>query len=172
MNRKLAAEIHSHLLDAAAALRQAEYAAQRLRNREERRGFTTLLINVTMPLHFELLRALYSEHPELRPPEEDRIIDCTLRWEDVSLPKSVSTQNLDAAILGVLTPRLQKVAKVITDAAALCKKLRAKNRFHIIGARIIALADAGFIEGAGDLRMWRYSEVRLLPSGAGQITAH
>ena len=58
------------------------------------------------------------------------------------------------------------------DAADRCKKLRSKNRFDIIGARIVALAEAGFIEGAGDLRMWRYSEVRLLPSGAGQVTAH
>ena len=33
--------------------------------------------------------------------------------------------------------------------------------FEIIAARIIALAEAGRIEGAGDLRMWRHSEVRL-----------
>ena len=34
---------------------------------------------------------------------------------------------------------------------------------EIIGARIVALAEAGRIEGAGDLRMWRHSEVRLRP---------
>jgi hypothetical protein len=32
---------------------------------------------------------------------------------------------------------------------------------EIIAARIIALAETGRIEGAGDLRKWRHSEVRL-----------
>ena len=123
-----------------------------------------LLTDVTMPLHFGLLRTLYDEHPELRPPSRDPPrISSTLRWEEVSLPKSVSTKNLDAAILEVLTSRLQKVARVIPNAAERCKALRARNRFEIIGARIVALAEAGRIEGAGDLRMWRHSEVRLRP---------
>jgi hypothetical protein len=35
--------------------------------------------------------------------------------------------------------------------------------YEMLGARIVALAKAGRIEGAGDLRMWRHSEVRLRP---------
>jgi len=35
--------------------------------------------------------------------------------------------------------------------------------YEMLGARIVPLAEAGRIEGAGDLRMWRYSEVKLLP---------
>jgi Protein of unknown function len=162
MNRDIAEEIHKHLLAAAAALRRAERAGQKLRIKRERRDFMELLIDVTMPLHFELLRALYRQHPELRPPEKGEI-SSTLRWEEVSLPKSVSTNDLDAAILEVLTARLQKVAKVITDTAERCRALRGKSRFDIISARIIALAEAGRIEGAGDLRKWRNSEVRLRP---------
>lgn len=164
MNRALAEEIHKHLLAAVAALRRAERAGDKLRTKQERRDFLELLTDVTMPLQFRLLRALYKEHPELRPPSGDPPqISSTLRWEEVSLPKSVSTKDLDAAILEVLTSRLQKVARVIPEAAERCKALRAKDRFDIIGARIVALAKAGRIEGAGDLRMWRHSEVRLRP---------
>jgi hypothetical protein len=52
---------------------------------------------------------------------------------------------------------------VITKTAERCTALEAPNRFEIIAARIVALAEAGRIEGAGDLRMWRHSEVRLRP---------
>jgi hypothetical protein len=31
----------------------------------------------------------------------------------------------------------------------------------VLGARIVALAEAGRLEVYGDLRKWRYSEVRL-----------
>jgi hypothetical protein len=31
----------------------------------------------------------------------------------------------------------------------------------LVGVRIRALAEAGRLEGEGDLRKWRYSEVRL-----------
>ena len=86
-----------------------------------------------------------------------------LRWEDVSLPKSVSMDDLDAAIFAVLKPRSQKMAKVIPEAAERCKALKARSRFEIIGARIQALAEAGLIEGAGDLQRWANSEVKLLP---------
>lgn len=164
MNQALAGEIHKHLLAAASALRRAEAAGRKLRVKNERRDFMELLTDVTIPLHFELLRALYEAHPKLRPPPRDPPeISSTLRWKDVTLPKSVSAKDIDAAILAVLTPRLQKVGKVITGAAERCKPLRTKDRYDIIGARIVALADAGRIEGAGDLRMWRHSEVRLPP---------
>lgn len=165
MKRDLAEEIHKHLLAAVAALRRAERLGDKLRTKQERRAFLDLLTDVTIPLHFELLRALYKEHPKLRPPpsRDPPRISSTLRWEKVSLPKSVSTTDLDAAILAELTSRSQKVARVIGKVEKRCKALKTRNRLEIIGARIVALAEAGRIEGAGDLRMWRHSEVRLRP---------
>jgi hypothetical protein len=40
-------------------------------------------------------------------------------------------------------------------------RARAPASAAVIGARIQALAEADRIESAGDLRKWRYSEVRL-----------
>jgi hypothetical protein len=77
------------------------------------------------------------------------------------LPDSIREGDIDAAIFEALTPRLQKTSMVITKTAERCKELTAPNRFEIIAARIVALAEAGRIEGAGDLRMWRHSEIRL-----------
>jgi hypothetical protein len=163
MDRKLAEEIHEHLLDASDALRRAEWAGQKLKGYEERKALIELMADVITPLHFELMPALYAEHPQLKPPHEPSSISSLLRWEDVSLPKSVSTEDLDAAIFAVLKPRSQKVAKVIPEAAERCKAPKARNRFEIIGAGILALAEAGRIEGAGDLQRWMHSEVKLLP---------
>jgi len=163
VDQKLAGEIHEHLLDASDALRRAEWAGQKLKGYEERKALIELMADVITPLHFELMPALYAEHPQLKPPNEPSSISSVLRWEDVSLPKSVSTEDLDAAIFAALRPRSQKVAKVIPEAAERCKALMARNRFEIIGARILALAEAGRIEGAGDLQRWMHSEVKLLP---------
>src|SRR4051794_23885553 len=99
MSPDLAAEIHKHLHEAAEALRRAEYDGKKLRTKDERLVFMQLLTGVTMPLHFELLRALYAEHPELRPPPRDPpSIDSTLRWEEVSLPDSIREADIDTAV--------------------------------------------------------------------------
>src|ERR1700740_3631447 len=145
MDRKLAEEIHEHLLDASDALSRAERAGQKLKGYKERKAFIDLMADVIVPLHFEPIAALYAEHPQLEPEHEPSSISSVLRWEDVSLPKSVSAEDLDAAIFAVLKPRSQKVAKVIPEAAERCKALKARNRFEIIGARILALAEAGRI---------------------------
>ena len=163
MDRDLAAEIHTHLLDAANALRRAERAGQKLKSMNERGTFIELLADVIVPLHFKLLRALYREHPDLEPPREKPQIDSTLRWEEVSLPPSMTEADIDAMIFKLLKPRLQKMAKVVGDAFMRFQELAMPVSPEIIAARIIALAEAGRVEGAGDLRMWRHSEVRLLP---------
>ena len=95
------------------------------------------------------------------PSDEIPAIDSTLRWEEVSLPPSVSEADLDRIIFSVMTSRLLKTARVINDAAAQCRKLGLPIDIEILSARIGALAEAGRIEGAGDLRKWRHSEVRL-----------
>jgi hypothetical protein len=162
MDRDQATEIRKHLLAAAAALDRATQAIFKL-GKEEREAYVEVLFDVQDALHFGLLRALYAEHPELKPPGEKPRISSTLRWEGVSLPASIREADIDAAIFKALTPRLQKTSAVITKTAERCTALEAPNRFEIIAARIVALAEAGRIEGAGDLRMWRHSEVRLLP---------
>lgn len=113
-------------------------------------------------LEFELLKAVYDEHPELRPPpNETPVISSLLRWEDVSLPPSASEADLDAIILAELRPSSRKMALVIGNAVSRCKDLGLPISDEMIGARLIALAEAGRIEGLGDLRKWRHSEVRL-----------
>jgi Protein of unknown function len=96
-----------------------------------------------------------------RPLQEETAIDSDLRWEDVTLPASVSETDLDAIIFSALMPRLQKTAMVIANAMNRCDERALSLGAEIIGARIRALAEAWRIEHAGDLRRWRYSEVRL-----------
>ena len=92
---------------------------------------------------------------------EPPVISSTLRWRDVSLPASVSEANLDRIIFSVMTSRLQKTAMVIVKALERCKELDLPIDADILGARLGALAESDRIEGAGDLRKWRHSEVRL-----------
>ena len=92
---------------------------------------------------------------------EPPVISSTLRWEDVSLPASISAADLDQIIFSVMTSRLQKTAMVIVKALERCKELDLPINAEIVGARLGALDESGRIEGAGDLRKWRYSEVRL-----------
>jgi len=52
---------------------------------------------------------------------------------------------------------------IIAEATDRCAELGLPVSDEMIGARLIALAEAGQIEGKGDLRMWRFSEVQLKP---------
>jgi hypothetical protein len=85
----------------------------------------------------------------------------TLRWEEVSLPEAISEADLDQIILSVMTSRSQKAAMVVGKAVERCREFDLPINAEILGARIGALAEADRIEGAGDLRYWRHSEVRL-----------
>lgn len=78
----------------------------------------------------------------------------------MTLPESVSEADLDAIIFSVLTSRLQKTAMVVGKAMAHCREHGLPVGAEIIGARIQALA-SDRVEGAGDLRQWCHSEVRL-----------
>ena len=79
------------------------------------------------------------------------------------MPPSMTEAEIDAMIFKLLKPRLQKMAKVVGEAFMCFEELAMPLSPEIIAARVIALAEAGRIEGAGDLRMWRHSEVRLWP---------
>ncbi len=93
--------------------------------------------------------------------QEEPHISSTLRWEDVRLPDSVSVTDLDALIFSVMKEKWQKTAFVIAMASRQPNAHAMSLEYEVIGARIVALADAGQIESAGNLSMWRHSEVRL-----------
>jgi hypothetical protein len=69
--------------------------------------------------------------------------------------------DLDAAILSKLRPHFLKVAKVISDVVRAFDEQGLSIDAETISARIRLLADIDRIEGVGDLRKWRFSEVRL-----------
>jgi len=77
------------------------------------------------------------------------------------LPPSVSEANVDRIIFAELQPRSRKVALIVGNAVSRCKEVGLPISSEMIGARLIALAEANQIEGFGDMREWRFSEVRL-----------
>jgi Protein of unknown function len=93
-------------------------------------------------------------------PEEDRI-SSTLRWKDVVLPASVTAADIDALIFPHLVENWRKVARIVGDVLTACNARSIPLSAEVIGARIRELAETGQIESAGNLTMWRYSEVRL-----------
>jgi hypothetical protein len=84
-----------------------------------------------------------------------------LQWDQVRLPPSISEADLDGVLFSVLTRWPQKMAMVLGKAIGRCKELGWPISKDVLGARIQVLAEAGHIESFGDLRMWRFSEVRL-----------
>jgi hypothetical protein len=50
---------------------------------------------------------------------------------------------------------------VLAKSLDRCKELGLPISCDVLAARIQDLAEAGRVEGAGDLRKWRHSEVRL-----------
>jgi hypothetical protein len=163
MDKAQATEIQGHLLAAGDAINKASAVIVEL-DTEDRAMFAGPLGKLVSCLHYEMLALIYARHPELRPFEdEEAVINSDLRWEDVTLPASASASEteLDAIIFSVLTSRLQKTAMVIAKAMKHCDERALPVSAEIVGARIRALAESDRIESAGDLRKWRYSEVRL-----------
>jgi len=162
MDRKQAAKIQRHMLDAAKAINRASEIIFTLDEEEDREALATPLQEIILALHFKLLRAVYNRYPDLRPPEPDRsMIDTARRWEDIVLPGSVSETDLDTAIFSALSSRWQKTTVVLTRALERCETLGLPVDLQVLGARIQALAEADRLESEGDLRKWRYSELRL-----------
>ncbi len=160
MDRNQAAVVHKHLLEAAAALDRTTQAMFKL-DKAERQTWADMLFDAHDALHFGLLRALYAEHPELRPADGVPEVSSTLRWEDVVLPERISAEDIDAAIAEALALDWQKTAMVIARALPRCQELATAISTDILGARIVVLVEAGRIDGVGDPRKWRHSEVRL-----------
>jgi hypothetical protein len=154
-------EIEEYLLEAATAIDLASSIACRL-SREEREAIAVPLVDLYSALHFELLGAVYDQHPELAPPDvELPVVSSMLRRDDVVLPPTVSEADIDAILFSVLTDQLQKIAMIVGKAAERSEALGLPTSSEIFGARVVALAEAGRIEAKGDIRKWRHSEVRL-----------
>jgi hypothetical protein len=160
MDRAQAIEIERHLLAIDDALRKAIKAIFEL-DKEDRQTFVEPLGELGSCLHFKMLELVYAYYPELRRSGEPLTISSELQWKEVTLPESVSEADLDTIIFSMLLPRVQKTAMVIGKAMAHCREHWLPVEAEIIGARIQALAESSRIEGVGDLRQWRHSEVRL-----------
>ena len=161
MDRDKAAEIHKLLLDIADAYGRAELAIGKL-DRNDRVAFANQLGIVSEAIHEELLPVIYKMYPDLRPPsEEPPHIISTLRWEEVSLPPTVTTAAIDELILSCMKPLWRKTAMVVGKAVQRSQQKGLLVSDQIIAARIEALAEAGLIDNQGDVRKWRHSEVRL-----------
>ena len=91
---------------------------------------------------------------------QDRICSA-LRWSDASLPRSVTEADLDALIYSQLAQNWRKVARIVGCTMQSCEARSIPVSGEVIVARVPALVETGKIEGAGNLSMWRHSEVRL-----------
>jgi Protein of unknown function len=84
-----------------------------------------------------------------------------LRWDQVRLEPPLSEKDVDDIIFPFLTPHWRKVAMVIAHALVRIREQSLPLSDEIIAARIEKLVESDRLEGNGDLRMWRFSEVRL-----------
>lgn len=158
MNREQSEEILDYLLEAARELDEARAAASVLGEQDEdARSLENLLVRLTS----ELLDGMFERFADLMPYGEFPAISSTLRWEAVSLPPSVSENDLDQIIFAHMTSRWQKMAMILWNTVKASDKAGLPISDAMFAARIHALVEAGQFEGQGDLRCWRHSEVRL-----------
>jgi Protein of unknown function len=161
MDETQAAEIKRLLLEASRAIDRAGEVISNL-GKDDRTKLAGPLGEIASALHFELLQAVYARYPDMKPPaEEPPTISSTLRWNEASLPASISEADIDQIIFSAMTPQWRKTAMVIGNAAERCKELGVPISAEVLGARLGALAEAFRIDSAGDLHKWRHSEVRL-----------
>jgi hypothetical protein len=75
----------------------------------------------------------------------------------------MNTSLIDEAILSVTQPHWRKIAMIIGKAAVVegVGVTDDDEGHEIIAARIEALVDEGRLVAQGNLKKWRYSEVRL-----------
>jgi len=74
--------------------------------------------------------------------------------------EALSTQ-LDPLIIENTHSRFRKVVVVIYDVCKACEQLPFAGEPKVIAMRIAALVREGRLEAVGDIRRWRWSEVRL-----------
>jgi hypothetical protein len=162
MDRKQADEIHRHLVSANRSLGLAHSASIELGD-DEVKTFVAPLGAMLVALQRDVLPAIYRQFPDLKPPlsKEKPRIDSKLTWDQVRLPPSVTVLDFDRAILSTLSPQWRKTARIVGRVSEQYIKLGIDMDPAIVAARLMAMVDSDLVEGAGDLRMWRFSEVRL-----------
>ena len=163
MNREEAVRIQKHLLDAGVSLDHARRTIAGLA-KGERLALDGFLREAVDILHLDLLAQVYDQYPDLEPPpldEEIPTISSVLTWDQVRLPPSVTEADLDGIIFSLLKSHWQKTAMVVVLAMKRCQELALPIGDEEIAARLQVLSDSNRIEGIGDLRKWRHSEVRL-----------
>jgi hypothetical protein len=168
MKREQAVRINDHLVEACKAMDKARMAIAGL-GKEERLKFGDLLHELVLDLDDKLLQLIYEQFPDLTPQdvhEDPPDISAELTWSEVRLPPSVTEADLDGIIFSLLTPRWQKVVMLLARAGKRCEELALPVSHEVIAARLKLLSDSDRIEGIGDLRMWRHSEVRLKDKSA------
>lgn len=76
--------------------------------------------------------------------------------------KPMNNSQIDEAILSVVAERWTKVARVIPEVAkAMGGDLRSQGEnFEAIAQRIEALVSDGRLSAQGNIKRWRFSEVR------------
>jgi hypothetical protein len=72
---------------------------------------------------------------------------------------NLSDDEVDELLLAASTPRWQKVSMVIAKAMSAYDTWDEVK----VGRRVVALVRAGALESLGDVRDWRFSEVRVPP---------
>ncbi|NEV02843.1 hypothetical protein [Bradyrhizobium uaiense] len=163
MNRGDAERICLQVFDALDAMYEAERAIAGL-GKQERIRFHDSVQEVIADLEEKLLLPICEQYPDLLPPTEERepsILFSALAWSEVKLPSSVTEEQLDEVIVSLLTPRRRKVVWFVTMAEERYKELGWAISHEATAARLKALSDMDRIEGIGDMRYWRNSEVRL-----------
>jgi len=156
MNRNEAVAIVRQLEEASLSLNDAiRIAIEHTQEPQLRRQIAELIV----ALNFHILPQIYEQHADLRPPPEKPRIGSRLSWDKVRLPPEISEKDIDDTLFPLLQRRWQKVAKVLGRASDHFEPLGI--RLEVVAARLRYLADNDRIEGAGDLRKWRHSEVRL-----------
>lgn len=158
MDREQAAEIFEHLFDAARELDEARAVASAFAAQD---ASAASLEKFIVKLNSELIAGLFDRFPGSMPFGDFPAISSTLTWDQVRLPPPVAETDIDAIVLSAMKSRWQKVAMVVARSLERCEELGFSISDEVLAARTGALADSGRIEGAGDLRKWRHSEVRL-----------
>jgi len=161
MNREQATEIERHLKRAANAVRRAEILMWKL-DQEDRAAFVEPLGKTIVALNFELRGVIYNRFPDLRPPSKgSRFVDTKRTWKQIQLPPPLTETEFDKAIFSTLHPQWRKVAAIVSRVVDKYEHTHPAVTCEMVAARLQALSDADLIDSQGDLRKWRFSEVRL-----------
>ncbi|MGF6312404.1 hypothetical protein ABIB82_006295 [Bradyrhizobium sp. i1.8.4] len=160
MNREQAAELKKRLLNVGGALDRTVMAMGQI-DKVERDTLWEHLNELYEIVYRRLLAGIYAQHPDLEPPPKPPHLFSELTWSEVTLPSSVTEDQLDEVIFSLLKSRWRKVTAFVTDAEQRFKELGWAISHEATAARLQTLSDLDSIESAGDLRYWGNSEVRL-----------